>query len=71
MRAMAKRKPKQASNTIALNKRARFDYHLTERFEAGIALVGWEVKPQVGTDNPRLVGAFSSSNVRKSHRQNN
>ena len=26
------------------NKRARFDYHLLERFEAGIALVGTEVK---------------------------
>ncbi len=31
-------------NTIALNKRARFDYHLYDRYEAGIALEGWEVK---------------------------
>jgi SsrA-binding protein len=30
--------------TIALNKRARFDYHIEERLEAGIALEGWEVK---------------------------
>ena len=30
--------------TIALNKRARFEYHIEERFEAGIALEGWEVK---------------------------
>ncbi len=30
--------------TIALNKRARHEYHLEERFEAGIALTGWEVK---------------------------
>lgn len=29
---------------IAVNKRARFDYHIDERFEAGIALQGWEVK---------------------------
>lgn len=30
--------------SIAQNKRARFDYHLHERFEAGLALAGWEVK---------------------------
>lgn len=30
--------------TIALNKRARFEYFIEERFEAGIALQGWEVK---------------------------
>jgi len=30
--------------TIALNKRARFEYHIEERLEAGIALEGWEVK---------------------------
>ncbi len=42
---MAK-KPKKTdqSSTIALNKRARHDYHLDERFETGIALLGWEVK---------------------------
>ena len=41
---MAKTKPKSTSSTIALNKRARHDYHLEERFEAGLALEGWEVK---------------------------
>ena len=30
--------------TIALNKRARFEYQIEERLEAGIALLGWEVK---------------------------
>lgn len=34
----------KASKTIAVNKRARFEYHVEERFEAGIALEGWEVK---------------------------
>ena len=29
---------------IAENRRARFDYHLEERFEAGVVLAGWEVK---------------------------
>lgn len=32
------------SSTIALNKRARFEYHLEDRFECGISLLGWEVK---------------------------
>lgn len=30
--------------TIAVNKRARFEYHIEERLEAGLALAGWEVK---------------------------
>ncbi|GAB1267872.1 SsrA-binding protein SmpB [Aurantivibrio infirmus] len=40
---MAK-KPKVSSNTIALNKRARFDYHIEDTVEAGVVLQGWEVK---------------------------
>ena len=35
---------KRGASTIALNKRAKFDYHLEDRFEAGLALEGWEVK---------------------------
>ena len=30
--------------SIAENRRARYDYHIEERYEAGIALLGWEVK---------------------------
>jgi SsrA-binding protein len=30
--------------SIAQNKRARFDYFIEEKFEAGLALQGWEVK---------------------------
>ena len=44
MRAMARKKSKVPDNVIARNKRASFDYELLERFEAGIALLGWEVK---------------------------
>lgn len=45
MRAMGKnKKSKTPDNTIAQNKRARFDYHLLDTFEAGISLAGWEVK---------------------------
>jgi SsrA-binding protein len=39
-----KEKKTKPGKTIALNKRARFEYHIEERFEAGIALEGWEVK---------------------------
>ena len=39
-----KKKPKVQSNIIARNKKAKFDYHLYDRFEAGVALEGWEVK---------------------------
>ena len=35
---------KNAAKTIAVNKRARFEYHIEERFEAGIVLLGPEVK---------------------------
>jgi SsrA-binding protein len=41
---MAKAKSKDTGGTIALNKRARHEYHIDRRFEAGIALQGWEVK---------------------------
>jgi len=30
--------------SIAENRRARFDYHIEERFETGLVLEGWEVK---------------------------
>lgn len=40
---MAKPK-KKPSNTIASNKKARFDFFIEEEFEAGLALQGWEVK---------------------------
>jgi SsrA-binding protein len=30
--------------TIALNRKARHDYFIDERYEAGLALMGWEVK---------------------------
>jgi SsrA-binding protein len=29
---------------IAINRKARFDYFIEERLEAGLALMGWEVK---------------------------
>ncbi len=34
----------KGGSTIALNKRARHEYHIDKRYECGIALQGWEVK---------------------------
>lgn len=41
---MNKKTSKSQSSTIARNKRAQHDYNLEQRFEAGLALQGWEVK---------------------------
>jgi SsrA-binding protein len=39
-----KKKPQVPSSTIAVNKRARFEYALEDHLEAGLVLEGWEVK---------------------------
>ncbi len=46
MPAMAKKPKKKPAGgaTIALNKKARHDYFIEERYECGISLEGWEVK---------------------------
>jgi SsrA-binding protein len=43
---MARPKPKtfDKQRTVADNRRARFDYHIDDTFEAGLALQGTEVK---------------------------
>ena len=43
---MASPKPgkKPVSNVIAENRKARYEYFIDERIEAGLALEGWEVK---------------------------
>ncbi len=46
MLRMSKSKKKKApgGSTIAQNRRARHDYFIQDKFEAGLALNGWEVK---------------------------
>lgn len=48
MRAMGKKAkkktPSSAGSTIALNKSAKHEYFIEDRFEAGLVLEGWEVK---------------------------
>lgn len=42
---MSRKKPaKNTANVIAVNRRARHDYHIDDSFEAGLVLEGWEVK---------------------------
>lgn len=38
------KKSKHSDSTIIVNKKARHDYFIEETFEAGVALLGWEVK---------------------------
>ena len=42
--AVGKSGKRSAPAAIARNRRAKHDYRLEERFEAGLALEGWEVK---------------------------
>ncbi len=37
-------RPESAPRLIAENRKVRFDYFIEDRYEAGIALEGWEVK---------------------------
>jgi SsrA-binding protein len=41
---MSKKKSDQKDNSIAENRKARYEFFIEETFEAGIALQGWEVK---------------------------
>jgi SsrA-binding protein len=41
---MNKPQKKDPERLIAENRRARYDYFIEERFEAGLVLQGWEVK---------------------------
>ena len=60
---MGKKKTKKpAGNTIAVNRRARHDYFIEDRFEAGLSLEGWEVK-SLREGNAQLTEAYV--NLRK------
>ncbi len=54
---MSKKKPGNTGNTIALNKKAKHEYHIEERFEAGLVLQGWEVK-SLRAGKAQLVDAY-------------
>ena len=41
---MAKKKKAPSGNSICQNKRARHEFIIDDKFEAGVVLTGWEVK---------------------------
>lgn len=41
---MTKKKKSSGGSTICLNKRAKHEYSIEDRIEAGVSLTGWEVK---------------------------
>jgi len=41
---MSKKNKKTPSNVIAINKKSGYEYTFLEDFEAGLSLLGWEVK---------------------------
>ncbi len=54
---MARQNRKSGSGTIALNRRARFDFELSDTFEAGLVLEGWEVKA-IRSGNAQLTDSY-------------
>src|SRR5215468_8799304 len=50
-------KAAESPRLIAENKKARFDYFIEERLEAGLALQGWEVK-SMRAGKAQLTDAF-------------
>jgi SsrA-binding protein len=52
-------KKKHGEDTISVNRRARFDYDITETIEAGLVLTGTEVKT-LRTGKASLAEAFAS-----------
>lgn len=44
MAKIDKKAEKKQDSVIALNRKARHDYHIDQRYEAGLELYGWEVK---------------------------
>ena len=51
------KKKESAQSSIAQNKKARFDYFIEDRIEAGVALQGWEVK-SMRAGKAQLTDAF-------------
>ena len=54
---MAKSGKKSSPGSIAQNRRARHDYFIEDKFEAGLMLMGWEVK-SIRNGKVQLAEAF-------------
>jgi SsrA-binding protein len=51
-------RPQDGEKIVARNKRASFDYHLEDHFEAGLVLTGSEVK-SIRAGNVEIVDAYA------------
>ena len=54
---MSSKKKKPGDGNLSFNRKALHDYHVLERYEAGVALVGTEVKV-VREGGASLIGAY-------------
>ena len=55
---MAEKKKKNSTGPVVSNKKARFEYEIVDKIEAGIALVGSEVK-SLRAGNADLSGSYA------------
>ncbi len=53
--------------TLAINKRARYDYNISDTYEAGLVLFGHEVK-SIRAGQTSLKGAFVTLKTRKNNK---
>ena len=54
---MAK-KNKKSANTISENRKARFDFEISKKCEAGLSLLGWETK-SIRENNAQIAEAYT------------
>jgi len=55
--AVAK-KNKKSDNTISENRKARFDFEISKKYEAGLSLLGWETK-SIRENNAQIAEAYT------------
>lgn len=51
------KKKKKAENSISENRKARFDFEISNKFEAGLSLLGWETK-SIRENNAQIAEAY-------------
>jgi SsrA-binding protein len=54
------KKAEKTESRIAENRKARFDFFIEDRLEAGIALQGWEVK-SMRAGKAQLVDSYATA----------
>ena len=52
------KKKKKAENSISENRKARFDFEISSKFEAGLSLLGWETK-SIRVNNAQIAESYT------------